>query len=125
MKTVLLIGLGSFIGGAGRYLISSAIRNGPGSYFPYGTLIVNLAGSFLIGLVFSLAATGVISQEWRLYIATGLIGGFTTFSAFSLETLQLIQAGRIMHALLYAGGSLVLGLLLTLVGIWAGRAVSS
>ena len=121
MKTVLVIGLGSFIGGAGRYLLSTAIQNSSKSLFPYGTLLVNLAGCLLIGLVFSLAVTGTITQEWRLYLATGVIGGFTTFSAFSLETLQLLQSGRMMYAMLYAGCSVGLGILCTFLGFGLGK----
>lgn len=121
MNTVVSIGIGSFIGGVFRYLLSTFIQGRLGSAFPYGTLLVNITGCFLIGTIYGLATSGAISQEWRLYLATGLIGGFTTFSAFSLELLQLLQAGRIMQALAYATISVVIGLLFTFIGLWLGR----
>ena len=82
MKIILAIGTGSFIGGILRYLLSQFIQTKFVSTFPFGTLGVNIIGCFLIGLVFGLADRGNLTQEWRLFLATGLIGGFTTFSAF-------------------------------------------
>ena len=93
------------------------IQVGSKSVFPYGTLAVNIIGCMLIGLVFSLADKGSISQEWRLYLATGLIGGFTTFSAFSIETLNMLHAGRALSAILYVALSVTLGLVGTYLGI--------
>jgi CrcB protein len=86
MKIILAIGIGSFIGGILRYLLSLFIQNKFLSAFPFGTMSVNILGCFLIGLVFGLSDRGNISMEARLFLATGFLGGFTTFSAFSNET---------------------------------------
>jgi fluoride exporter len=90
MKIILAIGTGSFIGGVLRYLLSQFVQTKFLSTFPFGTLTVNIIGCFLIGLVFGLTDRGNLTQEWRLFLATGLLGGFTTFSAFSIESLSLV-----------------------------------
>ncbi|MEI7981761.1 MAG: fluoride efflux transporter CrcB, partial [Bacteroidota bacterium] len=90
MRIIIAIGAGSFIGGISRYLLSQFIQAKFLSTFPLGTLSVNIIGCFLIGLVFGYADKGALTQEWRLFLATGLIGGFTTFSAFSNETVGLL-----------------------------------
>lgn len=117
MKIVLAIGTGSFIGGVFRYLLSQFIQAKFLSTFPFGTLFVNLTGCFLIGLVFGLADRGNLNQEWRLFLATGLLGGFTTFSAFSNETVGMLRDGQIWHALAYIASSIVIGLASTFIGI--------
>ncbi|MDR2593677.1 MAG: fluoride efflux transporter CrcB [Fibromonadaceae bacterium] len=113
MKLSLIIGLGSFIGGFSRYLLSLLIQSKTTSLFPFHTLIINLTGCFLIGIVFGLFDKGQISQEWKLFFATGILGGFTTFSAFSIETLTLFREGYTSYALAYIFASVFLGLLLT------------
>jgi CrcB protein len=119
MRIVLLIGLGSFIGGISRYLLSQVIQLKVASAFPYGTLIVNIIGCFLIGIVYGLFERSGITNEWRLILATGLIGGFTTFSAFSLESLKLIRDGQAGSALIYILCSVVIGLAATYGGVMA------
>ena len=119
MRIVLLIGLGSFIGGVSRYLLSQLIQNKALSAFPYGTLTVNIIGCFLIGIVFGLNERSGLTDEWRLFLATGLLGGFTTFSAFSYESIGLIRDGQSGSALIYIGGSIMLGLLATYGGMLA------
>jgi len=113
MTLPLIIGIGSFIGGTSRYLLSTLIQTKTTSSFPLHTLTINLIGCFLIGLVFGFFDKGQISQEWKLFLATGILGGFTTFSAFSMETLNLFRQGYIGYALLYIFASVFLGLLLT------------
>ncbi len=117
MKLLIAIGSGSFIGGVLRYLISQFIQIRFLSTYPYGTLGVNVLGCFLIGLVFGLADRGHLSAEWRMVIATGLLGGFTTFSAFSNETIALLRDGQLGYATLYVAGSVVFGLFATFSGI--------
>jgi len=117
MKILLAIGTGSFIGGIFRYLLSQFIQAKFLSVFPYGTLSVNIIGCFLIGLVFGLADRGNLTQEWRLILATGFIGGFTTFSAFSNETVSMLRDGQLGYALVYIIASIVLGLAATFIGI--------
>jgi len=115
MKLVFAIGLGSFLGGIFRYQLSSFIQVKSTTVFPLGTLIVNIIGCFLIGIVFGLFDKGQLSHEWRLFLATGLLGGFTTFSAFSNETFMLFRDGHSIYALVYVLASVLLGLLATYV----------
>ena len=117
MKLTLLIGIGSFIGGICRYLFAHFIQNKYFSAFPYGTLWVNITGCFIIGLVFGLSEKASVPAEWRLFLATGFCGGFTTFSAFSNETLALLRDGQFWSAALYITASVFFGLLATFVGI--------
>ncbi|NEM98321.1 fluoride efflux transporter CrcB [Pontibacter burrus] len=118
MKILLAIGAGSFIGGVGRYLLSQLIQSKSLTQFPVGTLVVNIVGCFLIGIVFGLFAKGTLSDEWRLFLATGVLGGFTTFSAFSGETISLLQGGQYWPAIVYVLASVLLGLLATFIGLW-------
>ena len=115
MKILLLIGTGSFIGGVSRYLLSLLIQTKTTSQFPLPTLIVNIIGCFLIGIVFVGFDKWQLSNEWKLFFATGLLGGFTTFSAFSIETFNLFRSGYTGYALLYIFSSLLLGLLATYI----------
>ena len=115
MKLLLLIGTGSFIGGVSRYLLSLLVQSKTTSPFPLPTLIVNIIGCFLIGIVFGIFDKGQISNEWKLFLATGILGGFTTFSAFSVETFHLFRGGYTGYALLYILSSVILGLLATYI----------
>lgn len=118
MKLVLLIGAGGFIGSALRYLISLFIQNKVLSTFPFGTFAVNVLGCFLIGAVYALSERGNLGAEWRLFLATGILGGFTTFSSFSNETVSMIRDAQYGPALIYVGSSVILGLLATFFGIF-------
>ena len=117
MKLILAIGIGSFIGGIFRYLLSQTIQNKFLTSFPLGTLGVNILGCLLIGLVFGLSERGNFSMEWRLFLATGVLGGFTTFSAFSNETVGMLRDGQYWYACLYVVTSVVIGLLATFAGL--------
>ncbi len=117
MKILLYIGTGSFAGGVLRYLVSRFVQARFLTAFPAGTLAVNVIGCFLIGLVFGLSDRGGMSQEWRLFLATGLLGGFTTFSAFSNETVGMLHDGQLWQAGAYIAGSVFLGLAATFIGI--------
>ncbi len=117
MKLLLAIGTGSFIGGVFRYLVSQFVQARFFSTFPFGTLTVNILGCFLIGLVFGLSERGNMSQEWRLFLATGVLGGFTTFSAFSNESVGMLRDGQFWYAGAYIGASVVIGLIATIIGI--------
>lgn len=110
MKILLAIGAGSFLGGIGRYLISGYFNKG--NTFPWGTLWVNLAGCFLIGLFIALFQKQLLNRAFLPFVVTGVLGGFTTFSAFSLETFQLLKQGLFLQASAYivlsvAGGAAV------------------
>ncbi len=117
MKIIVAIGIGSCIGGISRYLLSQFIQNKFLSSFPFGTLGVNIIGCFLIGIVFGVSERGNLSNEWRLFLATGVLGGFTTFSAFSNETVGLLREGQLWHAFTYIACSVLIGLLATFTGI--------
>ncbi len=117
MKILFVIGTGSFFGGILRYLLSQFVQSKFLSAFPFGTLTVNIIGCFLIGLVFGLTDRGTLTPEWRLFLATGMIGGFTTFSAFSFETVGLLRDGQLWYATAYIVGSVIIGLLATFIGI--------
>ena len=116
IKNVLLVGAGSFIGGAARYLVSLALKKASKG-FPWATLLVNLAGCFLIGLLwgmFSKSATE--GSNWALLLTVGLCGGFTTFSTFSKEALMMLQSGNIWGFAGYIGISDAAGIALVALG---------
>ncbi|MFO7656772.1 MAG: fluoride efflux transporter CrcB [Bacteroidales bacterium] len=117
MKILMAIGTGSFIGGVLRYLIAEFVQTRHLTSFPIGTLTVNLIGCFIIGIVFGLADKGNLTQEWRLFLATGLLGGFTTFSAFSIETIGMLRDGQFWSAAAYIFLSVILGLFVAFLGI--------
>ena len=117
MKLLLVIGTGSFIGGVLRFLISQFIQTKTSLTFPFGTLGVNIAGCLLIGVVYGLVAQSRITDEWRLFLATGILGGFTTFSAFSYESVMLLREGQLVYSFAYIASSVLLGLAATFVGL--------
>lgn len=122
MKIVLLIGLGSFLGGISRYFLTIYINNRYLSNFPLGTLAVNVLGCFLIGLVYGLTEKGNLNAEWRIFLATGILGGFTTFSTFSHETVTLLRNEQYLYAFSNLGFSILLGLAATFAGIFIMKA---
>jgi len=102
-----------------RYLIGLGISRVQTGIFPYGTFAVNITGCFLIGLFYALAwRHSWMSAEWRIFLITGLCGGYTTFSSFSLESIDLLSNGRYLSFGLYVGLSIFLGLLATLAGYY-------
>jgi CrcB protein len=117
MRALLFVGIGGGIGSMFRYAISLFIGRHVPIAFPLGTFLVNISGCFLIGVFYSLATkyTG-FNPEWRLFLITGICGGYTTFSTFSYDGLILIKQGSILYFMLYVLGSVVLGLLATLAG---------
>jgi fluoride exporter len=114
---MLLVGLGSFVGGSLRYLITQYIQIKSLQAFPFGTLAVNIIGCFLIGVVFSLAEKGNLSQDWRLFLAPGILGGFTTFSSFTNESLAMVSSGAFLQAMSYIMVSVCIGLAANYAGI--------
>lgn len=114
---ILAIGIGSFIGGILRYGLSQWIQHKSLTTYPFGTLAVNITGCLLIGLVYGLSDKGNLSPEARLFWATGVLGGFTTFSAFSSQTVDMMRDGQYTLALSYIAASVVFGILATIMGI--------
>jgi CrcB protein len=123
-RSILLVGLGGFVGSVARYLVAILFATQVSSVFPFATLIVNVLGCFLIGILFALSDRGnILSPEWRILLTTGFCGGFTTFSTFSYESLRLIQDGEILYVAGYVVTSVVAGLAATYVGIILIRAI--
>lgn len=124
MQQLALVCVGGALGSGARYLVAVGAARWIGSEFPYGTLLVNLAGAFLIGLVQQLAAVSVLSGDSRLLLSTGVMGGLTTYSAFSYETVRLLQVGAWRAAAINVGVTTALSLALCLAGMAAGRALT-
>ena len=117
MGKLLLIGLAGFIGTLSRYWLSGVVARRYGETFPMGTLVVNLVGCFLVGLLFYLLQERfLVNQTVRTVILIGFLGGFTTFSSFGLQTFTLLQDGEFGLAALNILGANVIGLVL----VWAG-----
>lgn len=118
MQGILLVGLGGFLGSIARYKLSGWILHMiTQGRFPFGTFTVNVLGCLVVGVLAGLAERyDMFSSDARLLLFTGLLGGFTTFSAFGLETVYLIRRGDMGTAALYAGGSVVLGVM----AVWLG-----
>jgi CrcB protein len=119
---LLIIGFGGFIGSIARYLTVKLVDDKVHSLFPYGTLIVNLAGSFLLGLIYMLALRKAgLTENGRLFLGVGFCGGFTTFSAFALENFNLIQQKYLATSVIYIAASVLAGILAMAAGIWTSR----
>jgi len=115
-----IVFLGGGVGAALRHGINLAVARGFGTAFPYSTLLINVTGSFIMGAVAAyFAFKGDASQHWRLFLTTGILGGYTTFSAFSLDAALLYERGELGLAALYVGASVVL----SIVGLFAGLAL--
>lgn len=121
-KHMILVGTGGFIGSIARYLVSRLTARVEWFSIPLGTLTVNVAGSFLIGLLIGMAEKGpVLSVEWRMFLMVGLCGGFTTFSTFTGENLMLMRNGQFASLLLYTGLSVLLGFTAVYFGYLASK----
>lgn len=118
--TYLLVFIGGGIGSTLRHAVNVLFARMLGTAFPYSTFLINITGSLVMGLIAGyLAFKGDASQNWRLFLMTGVLGGYTTFSAFSLDTAVLYERGAIGLAALYVGGSV----LLSIAGVFAGLAI--
>ena len=118
MKNILLVGLGGGLGSITRYLCQKWAYAIYPHHFPWGTFAVNMIGCFLIGIFWGISFRSFESNEsWKLFLMVGLCGGFTTFSAFTLEGIGLIREQRLLLFFSYVAASVVLGLLSTYMGI--------
>lgn len=125
MHMILSIAAGGALGAVARYLLSARVTALLGASFPYGTLIVNVLGSFLMGLLITLFAKKFqVSAEMQAFLTVGLLGGFTTFSAFSMETVLLFERQAYGQAGLYVAGSLVLAIAGLFAGMYLARVVA-
>lgn len=117
MQKYLFIAIGGALGSIARFWVGSTIASRMGIKFPYGTLIVNLSACLVIGFTLSLLGKRAdIGIAWRYLIPVGFIGAYSTFSTYEWETLSILRSGAFVLGALYAGGSLILGLL----AVWAG-----
>ena len=122
MEKYLIVLLGSGLGGLCRYVIGNWIMVQYGGRFPLGTMIVNISGSFLVGLLMVLLTERLqLNPNWRLFLIIGVLGGYTTFSSFEYETLQAVRDGARWMGLLYVTGSVVLGY----AAVWLGAALAA
>ena len=104
MKIILLVGTGGFIGSISRYLVSQFMQKTFETTFPLGTMAVNIAGSFLIGIIYALSEqSNLLSAEWRVFLTVGFCGGFTTFSSFAYENFTMLNIQQFLFSALYIG----------------------
>lgn len=117
LRTLLLIGMGGFLGSVSRFLIGQGLHRFFDTIFPIGTMTVNIVGCFIIGIVYSLAERdNLINPEMRMFLAVGFCGGFTTFSSFAFDQLNLLKDNGFLYLSIYVGGSVFLGLLAVYLG---------
>ncbi|MEO1051170.1 MAG: fluoride efflux transporter CrcB [Bacteroidota bacterium] len=116
-KSLLIIGLGGFFGSISRYLVYIWMGKRFAGAFPYGTFLANILGCLFLGVLFGLAEReNVLTPQWRLFLATGFCGSFTTFSTFAFENVALQQKGDYATMLIYTGLSVVLGFMAAYLG---------
>ena len=113
LRNILLVALGGAVGSVCRYLLSGMNV----ASWPWGTFVVNILGSLIIGLLVGLVSKGFVSPEMKLLLVTGFCGGFTTFSTFANESFSMMKAGDVLQMALYVGASVVVGILAVWVGI--------
>jgi CrcB protein len=118
---VALVGLGGALGAVARYVLGTWIATRMGPDFPWSTFLINISGSFLIGVALGLASAGQLSSEARLFLAVGVLGGYTTFSTFSYESFELLSDGSMYAFLLNTLGQLLCGLIAVYLGLVVSR----
>ena len=117
-KTLLLIGSGGFLGSISRFLASRLVQNIFSSSFPFGTFIVNVSGCLIIGLIYGFSErSSLLTPGWKMFLALGFCGGYTTFSTFANENLSLLRDGEFLYFSIYAGLSVLLGIAATFLGV--------
>jgi CrcB protein len=122
MNKILSVAAGGGMGAVARYLVQNWALGKWGAAFPYGTLLVNITGAFGIGFIMTLFLNHLhISPSWRVFVVTGILGGYTTFSALAWETYALFAKGDILHSLLYTGASFLGGMAALGLGVWLGN----
>lgn len=115
---ILLVGAGGAIGSIARFLSQQMIARYYPSSFPWGTLIVNIVGCFIIGIVYAFGEKGnLLSPDMRLLLATGFCGGFTTFSTFAYENISMMREGELLYTFMYIAASIIVGFLAAYIGV--------
>jgi CrcB protein len=124
MNKILTVAIGGAIGTILRFSVQNWSLGRYGAVFPYGTLVVNLTGTFLIGFLMTIFLKHVhIAPAWRLFFITGVLGGYTTFSAFTWETYVLFEKGHTLQAITYLGSSVLGGMITLLAGVFLGHLI--
>lgn len=122
MSPLLLVMAGGAVGAGARYLFATAAAQAMGLAFPWGTFGVNIVGGFLMGLLVALMPDG--GQTWRLFLGVGVLGGFTTFSAFSLELFSMVARGEAVLGAAYAVSSVAGSVIALLIGLSLGKVIA-
>ena len=122
MNHIFLVALGGAIGASFRHMAGLGMLRVLGPAFPWGTLFANVLGSLIMGLFIAWLVKRGGSNELRLFFATGVLGGFTTFSAFSLDAANMIERGAMMPVFSYIAASVIISILALFIGLWFGRA---
>lgn len=119
---ILVIACGGALGAVCRYLLGNVVSRLVMSGLPWGTFVINISGAFAMGVLMTvIVERELLPAAWRLFLCVGLLGGFTTFSSFGYEALMLLVEGRLVAAMSYAGGSVVLGVLAAGLGVLCAR----
>ena len=119
---VILIAVGGALGSVCRYLLATAVQRYSSPFFPYGTFVVNVLGCLVFGVIMGAARQRfVLGPSERAFLLIGILGGFTTFSTFTYETLALLQDGEFVRAFTNVGGQIIVGL----VALWAGYSIAA
>lgn len=118
IKTLLLVGSGGFLGSVSRFLASRYMQENFPTAFPFGTFFVNITGCFLIGLIYGFSErSALLTPGWKMFLAVGFCGGYTTFSTFANENLALLRDGELYYFFMYTGLSVFLGIAATFLGV--------
>ena len=124
MGGFVIVFIGGGLGAAFRHGVNLLSARLFGTVFPWHTFIINISGAFLLGLVMALSAErGVLSNEWRLFLGVGVLGGYTTFSTLSYESIALIERGLVLNGALNMFGSAFVGLVAVVAGLYVGRVI--
>jgi len=123
---LLYVGAGGALGAMARFLVAGWVQRAAGGAFPWGTLSVNVAGAFAMGVVVAIALKAAsFPADLRVFLTSGVLGGFTTFSAFSVETALMIEKGDFIPASLYIAASVILTVLFLFCGLWLVRSIAA
>ncbi len=123
-QILLAVALGGALGSLARYFVAGAVQSAAWAGFPWGIFVVNISGGFLMGVIVELSALKLsLTPEMRAFLTVGILGGYTTFSTFSLDSALLIQRGQWASAAAYMAGSAVLSVVALFCGLWLVRAL--
>ena len=124
MAAVVLVGVGGFFGSVARYLVDRRVTQWTGGALPWGTFVINISGSFVVGLLFALIVErAALGSNMRAPLMIGFVGAYTTFSTLLLESWRMIEDGAWQVAIVNVGGSLLVGIVAVVAGVAVGRAI--